>query len=149
MLGGRVRRELPGLLIRSVPTGGSLIVEARVCHQHIGQSAVDSKSQGRQDAGDERLVRFCPQEAVLVRFLFEDGVSARSLDEIADPALLDAIARTFVESALAELSCEELDVVFWEDENGALKMTLRGPDDVIRLAKSVIGDRAAIPPTQH
>jgi hypothetical protein len=39
--------------------------------------------------------------------------------------------------------------VFWEDEDGLLKMTLRGPDDVIHLAKSLIGDRTAIPPTQH
>jgi hypothetical protein len=47
------------------------------------------------------------------------------------------------------LSCDELDVVFWEDENGVLKMTLRGHDDVVHLAKSLIGDRAAIPPAQN
>jgi hypothetical protein len=95
---------------------------------------------------------FCMfQEASLVRFLFEDAAGARSLDHVSDPALLDAIApaRTFVESALAELSCEELHVVFWEDEDGTLKMTLRGPDDVVGLAKSLIGNRAAIPPNQH
>ena len=87
----------------------------------------------------------------MVQFLFEDEASIRSLDEVTDPALLDEIApvRSFVEKALTELSCEELDVVFWEDEDGALKMTLRGPDDVVHLAKSLIGDRAAIPPTQH
>jgi hypothetical protein len=92
------------------------------------------------------------QEAILVRFLFEDDASStRSLDQVRDPALLDAIAPilSFVENALTELSCDELDVVFWEDESGVLKMTLRGPDDVVHLAKSLIGDRAAIPPTQH
>jgi hypothetical protein len=87
----------------------------------------------------------------LVRFLFEDDASVRSLDKVNNPALLDAIAsvRSFVEEALTELSCEELDVIFWEDETGVLKMTLRGPDDVVHLAKSLIGDRAAIPPAQH
>ena len=87
----------------------------------------------------------------MVQFLFEDEVSIRSLDEVTDPALLHEIApvRVFVEKALTELSCEKLDVVFWEDEDGALKMTLRGPDDVVHLAKSLIGDRTAIPPTQH
>jgi len=87
----------------------------------------------------------------LVQFLFEDEASIRSLDEVTDPALLDEIApvRSFVERALTELSCEELDVVFWEDKDGVLKMTLRGADDVVHLAKSLIGDRTAIPPTQH
>jgi hypothetical protein len=87
----------------------------------------------------------------LVQFLFEDEVSIRSLDEVAEPALLDEIApvRSFVEKALTELSGEELDVVFWEDEDGTLKMTLRGPDDVVHLAKYLIGDRTAIPPAQH
>ena len=87
----------------------------------------------------------------MVRFLFEDDASVRSFDEVNDPALLDTLApvRSFVEEALAELSCEELDVVFRADETGVLKMTLRGPDDVVHLAKSLIGDRAAIPPTQH
>jgi hypothetical protein len=65
--------------------------------------------------------------------------------------LLDKIApvRSFVEKSLTKLSCDELDVILWEDEEGALKMTLRGPDDMVHLAKSLIGDRAAIPPTQH
>lgn len=87
----------------------------------------------------------------MVQFLFEDEVSIRSLEEVTDPAMLDEIAhvRSFVEKALTELSCEELDVIFWEDEDGALKMTLRGPDAVVNLAKSLIGDRTAIPPTQH
>ena len=87
----------------------------------------------------------------MVRFLFEDDASVRSLDKVNNPALLDAIAsvRSFVEEALTEFSCEELDVIFWEDEDGLLKMTLRGPDDVVHLAKSLIGDRTAIPPTQH
>jgi hypothetical protein len=87
----------------------------------------------------------------LARFLFEDDAGFRPLDEVDGPALLDEITsvRTFVEKALTELSCEGLDVVFWEDEDGLLKMTLRGPDDVIHLAKSLIGDRTAIPPTQH
>jgi hypothetical protein len=71
--------------------------------------------------------------------------------QVADPALLDKIApvRSFVEKSLTKLSCDELDVILWEDEEGALKMTLRGPDDMVHLAKSLIGDRAAIPPTQH
>ena len=87
----------------------------------------------------------------MVQFLFEDEVSIRSLDEVTDPALLDEIApvRSYIENALTELSCKELDVVFWEDEDGALKMTLRGPDDVVHLAKSLIGNRTAIPPTRH
>ena len=87
----------------------------------------------------------------MVQFLFEDEVGVRALDEITDPAILDEIApiRSFVESSLKDLSCEELDVVFWEDKSGVLKMTLRGPDDVVNLAKSLIGDHAAIPPTQH
>jgi hypothetical protein len=87
----------------------------------------------------------------LVQFLFEDEASVRPLEEVTDPDLLDEIApvRSFVERALAELSCEELDVVFWEDEDGRLKMTFRGPDNVVHLAKSLIGDRTAIPPTQH
>ena len=108
---------------------------------------VDTGAGRRQDAGAPRL----SQEAVLVQFLFEDEVSIRSLDEITDSALLDEIApvRGFVEKALTELSCEELEVVFWKDEDDALKMTLRGPDDVVHMAKSLIGDRTAIPPTQH
>jgi hypothetical protein len=87
----------------------------------------------------------------LVRFLFEDAGSVRTLDQIRDPALLDAIApvRSFIKTALADLSGEDLDVVFWEDEHGTLKMTLRGPDHGVGLAKSLIGDRAAIPPTEH
>ena len=87
----------------------------------------------------------------MVQFLFEDEVSIRSLDEVTEPTILDEIApvRSFVEKTLTELSCEELDVIFWKDEDGALKMTLRGPDDLVRLAKSLIGDRTAIPPTQH
>ena len=87
----------------------------------------------------------------MVQFLFEDELSIRSLDEVTDKVLLDEIApvRSFVENALTELSCEELDVVFWQNEDGALKMTLQGPDDVVHLAKSLIGERAAIPPTQH
>jgi hypothetical protein len=87
----------------------------------------------------------------LVRFLFEDEASIRSLDEVTDPALLDEIApvRSFVERALTDLSWEELDVVFWEDKDGVLKMTLRGPDDVVHWAKSLIGDRTAVAPTQH
>jgi hypothetical protein len=103
------------------------------------------KMQGR------KLGRCFFQETVLVQFLFEDEVGVRPLDEVTDPAVLDEIApiRSFVESSLKELSREELDVVFWEDKSGVLKMTLRGPDDVVNLAKSLIGDRAAIPPTQH
>ena len=87
----------------------------------------------------------------MVRFLFEDAAGTRSLSEISDPALQDAIApvRSFVENALTDLSREDLDVIFWEDENGVLKMTLRGPDDVVGVARSLIGDRVAIPPTQH
>ena len=103
------------------------------------------KMQGR------KLGRCFSQEAVLVQFLFEDEAGVRPLGEVTDPAVLDELApiRSFVESSLKELSCEELDVVFWEDKRGGLKMTLRGPDDVVNLAKSLIGDRAAIPPTQH
>ena len=87
----------------------------------------------------------------MVQFLFEDEAGVRPLGEVTDPAVLDELApiRSFVESSLKELSCEELDVVFWEDKRGGLKMTLRGPDDVVNPAKSLIGDRAAIPPTQH
>ena len=87
----------------------------------------------------------------MVRFLFEDAAGTRSLSEISDPALQDAIApvRNFVENALTDFSREDLDVIFWEDENGVLKMTLRGPDDVVGVARSLIGDRVAIPPTQH
>lgn len=87
----------------------------------------------------------------MVQFLFEDEVGVRPLDEVTDQAVLDGIApiRSLVESSLKELSCDGLDVIFWEDESGALKMTLRGPDDVVHLAKPLIGDRAAIPPTQH
>jgi hypothetical protein len=87
----------------------------------------------------------------LVQFLFEDEVNIRPLDKVTDPALIDEIApiRSFLEKALTELSCEELDVIFWKDEDTALKMTLRGPDDVVHMAKSLIGDRTAIPPTQH
>jgi hypothetical protein len=97
------------------------------------------------------VFRCCFQEAILVQFLFEDGASICPLDKVTDPALLDEIApvRNFVEKALTELSCEELDVVFWKDEGGALKMTLRGPDDAVHMAKSLIGDRTAIPSTQH
>jgi hypothetical protein len=71
----------------------------------------------------------------LVQFLFEDEASIRPLDKVADPDLLDEIAPvvSFVEKALTELSCEELDVVFWEDEGGMLKMTLRGPDHVVAM----------------
>jgi hypothetical protein len=98
-----------------------------------------------------KLGRCFSQEALLVQFLFEDEVGVRPLDEVIDPAILDEIApiRSFVESSLKELSCEELDVVFWKDKSGVLKMTLRGSDDVVNLAKSLIGERAAIPPTQH
>ena len=87
----------------------------------------------------------------MVQFLFEDEASIRPFDKVTDPALLDEIApvRSFIEKALTELSCEELDVAFWKDEDGALKMTLQGPDDVVHTAKSLIGDRTAIPPTQH
>jgi hypothetical protein len=76
-----------------------------------------------------KLGRCFSQEADLVKFLFEDEVGVRPLDEVTDPAVLDEIApiRSFVESSLKELSCEELDVVFWEDKSGVLKMTLRGP----------------------
>ena len=86
----------------------------------------------------------------MVRFLFRDDLSARRLDQVRDPALLDSIApvRSFVDSALAELSHEDLDVIFWEDEDGMLKMTLQGPDDVVGRAKALIGDRAAVPPAQ-
>ena len=91
------------------------------------------------------------KEAVLAQFLFEDEVSVRPLDEVTDAALLDEITpvRSFIERALTDQTCEELDVLFWKDEAGLLKMTLRGPDDVVHLAKSLIGDRAAIPPSQH
>jgi hypothetical protein len=87
----------------------------------------------------------------LVQFLFQDEASIRPLDKVTDPALLDEIApvRCFIEEALTALSCEELDVIFWKDEDGALKMTIRGSDDVVHMAKSLIGDRTAIPPTQH
>ena len=62
----------------------------------------------------------------MVRFLFKDDLVARPLDEVRDPALLDAIApvRSLVDRALAELSYEDLDVIFRED--GTLKMTLQG-----------------------
>jgi hypothetical protein len=53
----------------------------------------------------------------------------RPLHEVDDPRLLDEIAsvRSFAEKTLTEPSCDELDVVFWKDEDGMLKMTLRGP----------------------
>ena len=114
--------------------------------------AVDTEAQRRQDAGVQGVPVACSRRQVLVRFLFEDEArSTRSLDQVRDPALLDAIApiRRFVDNALMGLSCDELDVVFWEDENGVLKMTLRGHDDMVHLAKSLIGDRAAIPPAQN
>jgi hypothetical protein len=103
---------------------------------------------------EDAKIQACPllfQEAVLVQFLFEDEASIRPLDKVTDPDLLDEIApvRSFVEKALTGSSCEELDVIFWKAEDGALKMTLRGPDDVVSVAKSLIGDRTAIPPTQH
>jgi hypothetical protein len=87
----------------------------------------------------------------LVRFLFQDDAGVRPLHEVDDPRLLDEIGsvRSFVEETLTEPSCDELDVVFWKDEDGTLKMTVRGPDHVVHLAKSLIGDRAAVPPTQH
>ena len=87
----------------------------------------------------------------MARFLFEDDAGVRPLREVDDPRLLDEIGsvRSLVEGTLTGSSCDELDVVFWKDEDGMLKMTLRGPDHVVRLAKSLIGDRAAVPPTRH
>jgi len=115
--------------------------------------AVGAPSTFRADGAkmQRMLVRYRPQERILVRFLFRDDLSARRLDEVRDPALLDSIApvRSFVDSALAELSHEDLDVIFWEDEDGMLKMTLQGADDVVGKAKALIGDRAAVPPAQH
>lgn len=86
-----------------------------------------------------------------MRFWFEDDIGLRPLEEIGDEALRKAVSevRPFVESALVGLLQEELAVVFWENEAGALKMTLRGPDDVVKKAKSLIGERAPIPPTKH
>ena len=87
----------------------------------------------------------------MVRFLFEDDAGVRPLREVDDPRLLEEIGsvRIFVESILTEPSCDDLDVVFWKNEDGVLKMTLRGPDHVVHLAQSLIGDRAPVPPTQH
>ena len=91
------------------------------------------------------------QEAVLARFLFEDDAGVRPLHEIKDSHLLDEIGpvRVVVEKALTEPSCDELDVVFWKDADGRLKMTLRGPDHAVNLAKSAIGDRTEVRPTRH
>jgi hypothetical protein len=51
----------------------------------------------------------------LVRLLFRDDLSTYRLDDIRDSALLNAIApvRSFVDNALAELSHDDLDVIFW------------------------------------
>ena len=58
----------------------------------------------------------------MVRFLFRDDLSTPRLDDIRDPSLLDAIApvRSFVDKALAELSHNDLEVIFWENEDGML-----------------------------
>jgi hypothetical protein len=68
------------------------------------------------------LVRYRLQERSLVGFLFRDDLSTRRLDDVRDRALLDSIApvRSFVDSGpgLAELSHEDLDVIFWENEDG-------------------------------
>jgi hypothetical protein len=115
----------------------------------FGQARLQALAGGiRLDQGVADLLDR-PDRAVVGRD--ERIVSVRPLDEVTDLAVLHEIApiRSFVESSLKELSCEELDVVFWKDKSGVLKVILRGPDDVVSLAKSSIGDRAAIPPTQH
>ena len=87
----------------------------------------------------------------MIRFWFEDDVGLRPVEEIRNPTLRDAVSdvRSFVETAVVELREEDLAVVFWENESGALKMSLRGPDDVVARARALIGERAAVPPAQH
>jgi hypothetical protein len=40
-------------------------------------------------------------------------------------------------------------VVFWMNEAGLLKMSLRGDNDVVERARDLIGNYASVPPIGH
>jgi hypothetical protein len=87
----------------------------------------------------------------LIRFMFEDDEGVRPLAAAQDHSIKDAVLpiKVLVENRLTALSEEDLDVVFWVNEAGLLKMSLRGDNEVVERARDLIGNYAPVPPIGH